>query len=145
MPVDVVPHYRPCLLAWYLTKGQCLLARCYCNWHFTSPVQIEEGWLQVCATCTEVPLHQTSLLFRCNTLIYASLYSATLSYMHAVFIYSDTRDCKVLHHQARHLVYMVQIHQTCLQVGCRSHGFVKLVGYQSGRHLEYMNFWGMHE
>ena len=35
------------------------------------------------------------------TLRYACLYSATLSDMHAGFIYSDTRVCKVLLHQAR--------------------------------------------
>ena len=40
MPVGVVPHSRPCLLAWYLTIG-------HCNQHFTSRVQMEEGWLQV--------------------------------------------------------------------------------------------------
>ena len=36
--------------------------------------------------------------------IYACLNSTTLSDMHAVFIYSDTRVCKVLLHQARNLV-----------------------------------------
>ena len=44
------------------------------------------------ATLTEVPLHQTCLLTGAN-LRYACLYSATLSDMHAGFIYSDTRGC----------------------------------------------------
>ena len=33
MPIGVVPHYRP-----------CLLVDCHCNRHFTSRMQMEEGW-----------------------------------------------------------------------------------------------------
>ena len=32
---------------------------------------------------------------------------------------------------------MLQIHQTCLQVRCGFHRFVKLISYHPGRHLEY--------
>ena len=39
MPVGVVPHYRQ----WYLTIGHA----CNCKRHFTSRVQMKEGWLQV--------------------------------------------------------------------------------------------------
>ena len=35
--------------------------------------------------------------------MYACMYSITLSDMHAGFIYSDMRVCKVLLYQARHL------------------------------------------
>ena len=35
---------------------------------------------------------------------------------------------------------LLQMHQTWLQVGLCSHGFVKLVGYHPGRHLEYIKF-----
>ena len=53
MPSGVVLHYQQCLLMWFLTIDhacqyrQCLLVNCHCNQHFTSRVQMEEGWLQV--------------------------------------------------------------------------------------------------
>ena len=68
MPIGVLPHYRPCLLVWCLIINHacwcgsslytipagvvphhrpCLLINCHCNQHFTSGVQMEEGWLQV--------------------------------------------------------------------------------------------------
>ena len=47
MPVGVLPHYRPCLLAWCLTIVHGLLVSCHCNSHFSSRVQMQEGWLQV--------------------------------------------------------------------------------------------------
>ena len=48
-----------------------------------------------------------------------------LSDMHARLMNSSTHVCKVLLYQAR---YLLQIHQTCLQVGSRSNRVVKLVG-----------------
>ena len=67
MPIGVLPHYRSCLLVWCLIINHvcwyassltmpvgvvphympCLLVNCQCNHHFTSRVQMEEGWLQV--------------------------------------------------------------------------------------------------
>ena len=54
MPSRVVSHYQHCLLVWFLTidhaclRGThyrlCLLVNRHCNLHFTSPVQMEEGW-----------------------------------------------------------------------------------------------------
>ena len=42
MPVGVVTHYRPCLLAWYLTIGHAF-------WSIVTAInmQMEEWWLQV--------------------------------------------------------------------------------------------------
>ena len=64
MSSGVVPHYRPCLLVWYLTLGYA----CWSFLHF---------WLVECrrkrngytsgASLTEVPIHQTCLLIRCHS------------------------------------------------------------------------------
>ena len=105
MPVGVVPHYRPCLLAWYLTIVMlCLQVNCHCNQHFTSRVQMEEGWLLVLC-----------YLYRCtiisdmadNPVQLSDMPSCTmqlLSDMHAGFMNSSTHVCKVLLYQARYLV-----------------------------------------
>ena len=129
MPSGVVPHcrssglvhhYMPCLFAWYLTIGHA----CW------SVLQREEGWcysyrgfitsdmfadpepLSEMPACT-VQLYQTCMLS---------------------FIYSDTHVCKVLLNQ------VLQIHKVCLQARCGSHGFVKLISYHPGRHIEYIKF-----
>ena len=83
-----VPHYRPCLL----------VSR-HCNRHFTSQVQMEEGWLHVQRCHYIRHVCRSSASHR-----YACLYSATLPDRHAVFINSDSRVCKVLLYQARYLV-----------------------------------------
>ena len=104
LPVVVVPHYRSCLLAWYLTIGHA-----HCDRNFTSQVQMEEGWslvlpVQWCHYIRHVCYYGA-------TLRYACLYSATQSDMHARFIYSDMRVCKVLLYQGRHLVcYKSKLH-----------------------------------
>ena len=130
MPVGVVPHYRSCLLVWRLTVSHffwcgaslqampvgvvthyrpCLLVRFALQTTFwLVECRRKRGGYKSGATLTEVPLHQTCLLIMsgsCATLRNTCLYSATLSDMHAGFIYSDTRVCKVLLHQARNLVY----------------------------------------
>ena len=56
MHYGAVPQHQPCLLLWFLTMDHavgvaphyrpCLLVSCHCNQHFTSRVQMEEGWLQ---------------------------------------------------------------------------------------------------
>ena len=104
MSSGVLPHYRPCLFAWYLTLGHA----CWSGLHFNRYFD----WLSVEGRGMFTSL--VLLLQRCHyirhvcwsgaTLRYAYLYSATLSDMHAWFIYSDTRVCKVLLHQARNLV-----------------------------------------
>ena len=103
------------LLVWCLT-----ISRVY--WYSVS--------LSAVPAC-EVNHYRSCLLFAC-------LYSATLSDMHAGFIYSDTRVCKVS--PSGENSGMLQIHQTCLQVRCGSHVFVKLINYHPGRHLEYIEF-----
>ena len=73
------------------------------------------------------------------TLRYACLYCATLSDMHAGFIYLDTRACKVLLHQARNLVCSKATRHAYM-LGAAPMGFVKLISYHPGRHLEYIKF-----
>ena len=123
MSVGVVPLCRPCPLVgclaiahacWYGTllsampagvMPHCrsyLLARCHCN-HFKSQVQMKEGWLHVWCY-----LYRGAIKSDIATLRYACLYSTTLSDMHAVLIYSDTRVCKVLLHQARPFVMSIR-------------------------------------
>ena len=47
MSSGVVPHYRPCLLAWYLTIGHACWSVLHFNRHFDQSVQREEVLLQV--------------------------------------------------------------------------------------------------
>ena len=143
MPVGVVPHYRPCLLVWYLTIG-------YVGWSIataTDFLPVEGRWKKGCTSLVLLVrwCHYTKhACWFVATLRYACLYRATLSDMYAGFIYSFTRVCKVLLYQAK-ASGLLQIHQICLQVGCHTHGFVKLVSYFPGRHLGYIEFWIMHE
>ena len=85
MPVGVVPHYMP-----------CLLVNCHSNQHFTSQVQMEEGWLQVWCylyrgaiiidmSDSPVPLSDMP-----------SFTMQLLSDMHAGFMNSSVHVCKVL-------------------------------------------------
>ena len=124
-----MPHHRPWRLTWYLT----VVHACWSVATATNILLVECRWKKdgynSVATLTEMSLHQTWLLILCHSQI-CLLVQSTLSDMHAGLIYSDTRVCKVLLHQARHLVW------TCLQVRCRFYGFVKLVSYHPGRHLE---------
>ena len=97
MPVSVIPHSRPCLLAWYLTIG-------HCNQHFTSRVQMEEGRLQVwcylyrgtITTDMSADLVPLSDMPSCTMQL--------LSNMHAGFMNTSTHVCKVLLYQTRYLV-----------------------------------------
>ena len=119
----LVPHYRPCFLVWCLTVGHAF-------WCGASIEAIPVGvvphyrlvpfalqptfWLVECRRKRDIATSLVLLLQRCHyirhvcwsgaKLRYARLFSATLSDMHAGFIYSDTRVCKVLLHQARILV-----------------------------------------
>ena len=56
----MVPHYQSCLLVWCHTTGHAFWSFATAAYIYTSRVQTEVGWLQVCATLTGVPLHQTS-------------------------------------------------------------------------------------
>ena len=101
MPVCVVPHYRPCLLASYLTIGHACWSIATETDIFPSQAQMEEEWslvllVQRCHYIRHVCWHGAALRYAC-------LNSATLSDMHAVFIYSYMRVCKVLIYQVRHL------------------------------------------
>ena len=82
MPVGVVPHCRPCLLAWYLSKGHA----CWFVATAKYILLVESRWkndgYKSGATCTEVLLHKICLLIRCHSEIF-QLYLATISYMHA--------------------------------------------------------------
>ena len=124
MPSGVVSHCMPCLLVWCLTVGhdfwcgaspQTVVVgvdltighACWSIGTSTNILLFECGWktdgYNSVATLTEVPIHQTRLLILCHSQIWL-LVQSTLSDMHAGFIYSDTHVCKVLLHQARHLV-----------------------------------------
>ena len=61
---------------------------------------------------------------------YACMYSVTLLYTHTRFVYSDMCVCKG--------IWSATNPSICLHVGCRSHGFEKFIGYDLGRHLEYV-------
>ena len=143
MPVGVVPHYTKYMLTWYLTIGHT----CSSIAPATNIVLVECRWRQdgtnSVATLTGLPLHQRCLLILCHSQIYL-LVQSTLSDMHAGFIYSDAHVCKVISSPGK-TYGLIQIHQTCLQVRCRSHGFVKLVSYHPGHHLEYIIFRVMHQ
>ena len=91
MPVSTVPQYR-----------SCLLVNCHWNRHCTSQAQMEEGWslvlpVQWCHYVRHVCWYSATLRYTC-------LNMETLSDIHAGFIYSYTRICKVLLYQVRHLV-----------------------------------------
>ena len=101
MSVGVVPHYRPCLLAWYLTIDHAF-------WSIVTAINIllvECRWKKAGyksgATCTEVPLYQTCLMIRCHSqiclLVQFNFYQTCLlgSWIHV---------CKVLLYQASYLV-----------------------------------------
>ena len=125
MHVGLVPHYMP-----------CLLVNCHCNLHFTSQVQMEEGWLQVLCY-----LYRGAIIsdMSDNTVLLSDMSSCTmqlLSDIHAGFIFACLK-CAALSNKVSGLL---QFHQTCLQVGFRSHRVVKLVRYHPGRHLEYIIF-----
>ena len=133
----VVPHYRPCLLAWYLTIGHTCCSAYTSTYILSSWCRRKRDGFKSGAILTEVQLHQTCMLIRCHSLI--CLLVQCNSIRHVCWVhYSDTCVCKVLLHQARNLV-CYKNHQTCLQVRCGSHGFVKLISYHPGRHLECMH------
>ena len=164
MPVGVVPHYRSCLLVWRLTVGHvfwcgdslyampvgvvpyftpCLLVR------FAHQLTF---WLVECrrkkdhyksgATLTEVPLHQICLLIQCHSQI--CLLVQCNSIRHACWVHLFRNTCFQSASPSGKKSSMLKINQTCLQVRCGSHGFVKFMSYHPGRHLEYIKFWVMH-
>ena len=73
------------------------------------------------------------------TLRCACLYSATLSDMHD-WVQLFRYPCSLSASPSGMKSCMLQIHQTRLYVRCGSHGFVKLISYHPGRHLEYIKF-----
>ena len=128
MSVGVVPHYVP-----------YLLVNCHCNQHFTSRVQTEEGWLQVWCY-----LYRGAIIsdMSDNPVPLSDMPSCTmqlLSDMHAGVMNSSTHVCNNAA-LSRKVSGLLQIHQICLQVGCRSHRLVNLVQYHPGRNLEYIIF-----
>ena len=100
MPAGMVPCYQQCLYVWCLTV-------CHACW----PIATATDILQVSADERRMGTSVVLPVQRCNyirhvhrsgaTLKYVCLYSTTISDMHAVSIYSDTRVCEVLLHQAR--------------------------------------------
>ena len=121
MPVGVVPHYRPCMLAWYLTIGHVF-------WSIATAINIllvERRWMKggykSGGNCTEVPLYQTCLMIWCHSqtclLVQWNLYKTCMlgSWIHLRMFVNKVSG-------------LLQIHQTCLQVGCRSHRVVNLSG-----------------
>ena len=67
MHVGVVPHYRPCLLVWYLTIDHI----CWSNATVIDILLVEcrmkKDSYKSGAICTEVPLYQTCLLIQCHS------------------------------------------------------------------------------
>ena len=104
LPVGVVPHYRSCLLAWYITIGHACWSFLHFKRHFDSLSADGKGVATSLVLLLQKYHYLRHVCWSGATLRYACLYSATQSDMHAGFIYSDTRVCKVLLHQARNLV-----------------------------------------
>ena len=97
MPVGVVSHYRPCLLALDLTIYHAF-------WSIATVINIllvecrrKKGGYKSGATCTE-----TCLIIRCHSDM-PSCTMQLLSGMCAGFMNSSTHVCKVLLYQARYL------------------------------------------
>ena len=132
MPVGVVPHYRPWLLVRFALQPTFLLVECRGK---------QDGYNSG-ATLTEVPLRQTCLVIRCHSQI--CLLVQCNSIRHACWVllsrYMSLKSASASGKKSGKL----QIHQTYLQVRCGSHGYVKLISYQPGRHLEYIKFRVMH-
>ena len=88
MSVCVLPQYRPCLLACYLNIGHAC-------WSAATVQPIFD--FSSADTSLVLPVQRCHYIrhvcWSGATLTYACLYSATLSNMHAVFIYSDTCIC----------------------------------------------------
>ena len=106
---------------------------------FCTSTNILTSWVQrdgykSGATLTEVPLRQTCLLIRCHSQI--CLLVQCNSFRHACWVHLSRYMCLLSASPSGKKPGMLQIHQTCLQVRCGSHGFVKLVSNQPGRHLE---------
>ena len=142
MPSGVVSHCRLCLLVWCLTLGHIGRA-CWSILHFNRHFDLVEcrgkrDGYKSGATLTEVPLHQTCLLFRCHS--QTCLLVQCNSIRHAcwvhLFRYTSLQSASLSGKNSG----MLQIHQTCLQVMCESHRLVKLNSYQPGRDREYIKF-----
>ena len=109
MPAGVVPHYQQCLLVWCLTIGFTLtIGKAF--WYVataTNILLVQCRWTVTSLVLALLPVHKCHYIRHvCGSgaiLRYACLYSATLSSLHAGFIYSDMRVCKMLLHQAQHL------------------------------------------
>ena len=152
MPSGVVPHCRSCLLVWCLTIGHAC-------WRATSLYAMPAGpfctatdiltsWVQrdgykSSATLTEVPLHQNCLLIRNHSQI--CLLVQCNSIRHACRVHLLRYTCFIRASPSGKKSGMLQIHLICLQVRCGSHGYVKLISYQPGGHLENVKFWVMHQ
>ena len=109
MSVGVVPHYRPCLLVRFALQLTFCLVECRGKW----------GGYKSCATLTEVPLHQTCLLIQCHP--QTCLLVQYSSIIHACWVHLIR--IHVFVSPSGKTSGMLQIHQTCLQVRCGSHGF----------------------
>ena len=123
MPSGGVPHYRPCLLVWYLMPHcrSCLLARYHCNRHFT--VQMKEGWLQVwCYLCRGAITSDMS-----TELVPPSDMPACTAQLYQTCIRVFVK-CFSIRQGLRH----------AYKVRCHSNVFVILVQYHPGRHIEYI-------
>ena len=132
-----MPHYKQCMLVWFLfidhacwsiaTATDILLVDC--RWK-------KDGY-KPGATLTEVPLHQTCLLIRCNSRI--CLLVQCNSIRHACWII----------YQIRMFVKCCSIRQGIWSVTnpfntptgrVPAHRFLKLAGYHLRPHLEYIEF-----
>ena len=135
MSSGVVPHYRPCLFAWYLTIDHA----CWSVLHFnrqlsadgrgmvTSLVLLLQRYHYIRHVADPVPLSDMSA---CTVQLYQ--HSCWLHLFRYMCLQSGSLSSKYL--------VCYKIHQTCLQVRCGYHGSVKLISYYPGRHLEYIKF-----
>ena len=78
MSSGVVSHYRPCLLAWYLTIGHASWSVSHFNRHFdlwsAEGIGIATSLLSLHQTCLLIHCHsQIRLLVQCNSIRHACL------------------------------------------------------------------------
>ena len=131
----VVPHYRPCLLAWYLTIGHTCWSVLHVKRHFDQLSADGRGvWcysyrgaITSDMSADPVPLSDMPAL---TVQLYQTCMLGSFIQIHGFLSASPSGKSSGT----------LQIHQTCLQIRCVSHGFVKLINYHPGRHLEYIKF-----
>ena len=129
LPGGVVPHYRPCLLALYLTISHA----CWSIATATDILLVECRWKKDGVWCN---LYSGAIISdkSANMVPFSDMLVQCNSIRHACWVHLFRYAC------SGKVSGRLQMHQTCPQVGLCSNVFVKLISYHPGRHLEYIKF-----